>query len=251
LCALCGFLILEAPPVSARAAEGAPTFDVASVKRSDPASYGGSTSRQPTKIDYVNCDLGFLLQEAFDVPDFRLEGPAWIRSGNLMTGSGKYVVRATFPPGTPREQVRLMLQTLLRERFRLQFHREQREQRIYELVVDPGGPAFHVDPTGKGGILTSSRGYLKGSHVTMSELASALSRQLDRPVLDSTKIQGTTDLAMDWAPEESLSSPESASLDLDSIFVAIRKQLGLQLVPRRSLLEIVVIDRIDRDPVDD
>jgi uncharacterized protein (TIGR03435 family) len=86
----------------------------------------------------------------------------------------------------------------------------------------------------------------------MNELASILSRQLDRPVIDATGIQGTTDVTLDWAPEELLSVSGSADVvyDSDSIFAAIRKQPGLRLASRRFFVDVVAIDHIDRDPVE-
>jgi uncharacterized protein (TIGR03435 family) len=185
--------------------------------------------------------------EAFDIREFQLQGPPWLRSGNLMSADGKYVVRATFPLGTSRERVRLMLQELLRQRLRLQYHIEKRDRRVYELRATTGGLKLRVDPGGQGGTVSGMRGHLSGSQATMKELAQALSRQLELPVIDMTQIQGSADFTLDWVPEEVPSDLKARGAD-ESIFTATRRQLGLQLVVARASVDVIVVDHIERDP---
>jgi uncharacterized protein (TIGR03435 family) len=76
--------------------------------------------------------LGQLLRWAYGLSSYQFEGPASL-------DSDKYDIEATIPPGARNEQVKLMLQNLLVERFGLVVHRETREMPIYELVVAKGG----------------------------------------------------------------------------------------------------------------
>jgi len=223
-------------------------FDAASVKQSDPNSFGVATTRLPTKVEYVNWDLRHLLLEAFDIRDYQLEGPGWMSSSDLLVHSGKYVVRAIFPAGTSKRQVQLMLQSLLSERFQLKVHTEKKEISVYVLLVGPDGPKLkNLDPHGQGGITHGNRGKIEGSHVFMRDLADLLSRQMDRPVVDMTQIEGTADIALEWSPQD-LSSESSDTGD--SVFVAIRNQLGLQLVSRKAPMDVVFVDHAEKVPLE-
>jgi uncharacterized protein (TIGR03435 family) len=227
-----------------------PTFETAVVRRSDAGARGVAVTRQPTRVEYINWDLGHLLQEAFDVRDYQIEGPGWLQSGNLRTAAGKYVVRATFAPGTSRPQFREMLQGLLQERLELRYHIEKRVRRVYELRVDPAGLKLKIDPNGRGGILTATRGHLDGVQVTMSEVAAALSRHLDFPVVDATQLEGSADIRVDWAPNDLPLDVRDNAAVTDSIFVALRKQSGLRLEASRVPIDVIVIDHVNPDPLE-
>ncbi len=75
---------------------------------------------------------------AYDVPVDQVAGPKWI-FGDLM-GSNSYVIDATMPPGTTKEQFRLMLQNLLAQRFHLTVHHETQNFPGYDLAVAKDGP---------------------------------------------------------------------------------------------------------------
>jgi uncharacterized protein (TIGR03435 family) len=51
-----------------------------------------------------------------------------------------YDISGTFPPKTTDEQVHLMLQGLLADRFKLASHRETRDMPVYALEVPKRGP---------------------------------------------------------------------------------------------------------------
>ena len=65
-----------------------------------------------------------------------------------------------------------------------------------------------------------------------------------RPVVNETAIKDNYDIKLQYAPEGAVNSP------LPSIFTALQEQLGLQLVPRKVSVEMVVIERVERVPAD-
>jgi uncharacterized protein (TIGR03435 family) len=136
--------------VSLLAAAG-PAFDAAAVRLADETTImgarGGPGTRDPGRITYGHTDLILLLTRAYGVQRDQIVGPAAVRNGN---GQG-YSVVATMPRNTTEEQFRLMLQSLLAERFHLALHHETRSFPGYELAVAPVGPklgaAVHEEPT--------------------------------------------------------------------------------------------------------
>ncbi len=92
---------------------------------------GPGTSR-PGQASYSIWSLRQLLTQAFNIKDDRLLGPRWL-------DDDKFDIVAKAPAGSTREQVNLMLQNLLVERFGLVFHWEDRESPTYEIQVSKGG----------------------------------------------------------------------------------------------------------------
>src|ERR1700677_4431603 len=135
---------------------------------------------------------------AYDITDRQISGgPNWLDADT-------YDVYAKAERPSSREQIYLMLQTLLADRFKLSLHRETRELPVYALVVGRGGPklqlhesADSVQPLIKAG----AKGGLVFQNVPLSRLAWFLSTQLDRTVLDQTGIKGSYDFNLDWTPD--------------------------------------------------
>jgi uncharacterized protein (TIGR03435 family) len=123
------------------------TFDVASVKPFSPSSAGGGRkggggptgpgTSDPGRIHYSAIRLKDLVINAYNVTDFQIAGPSWLESSDETT---RLTVDATMPPDTTKEQLRVMLQNLLAERFKLAIHREARELPKYSLTVAKNGP---------------------------------------------------------------------------------------------------------------
>jgi uncharacterized protein (TIGR03435 family) len=87
--------------------------------------------------------------------------------------------------------------------------------------------------------------------MTLAQVAGALARFVGRPVVDRTELKGGFDLDLTWVPvPRDAAAPAGrapgASPEADSILAAVQEQLGLQLVPQPSDVEVVVIDRVER-----
>jgi uncharacterized protein (TIGR03435 family) len=125
----------------------AQTFEVASVKIPPPHVIG-----QPFDIDigsirndtitFTNASLADCIRFAYGLSgNLQLSAPDWITSAE-----SRYNILAKMPSGATPDQVPQMMQALLAERFRLEFHREQRVLHYYALVVAKGGPRM-PEPT--------------------------------------------------------------------------------------------------------
>ena len=80
----------------------------------------------------------------------------------------------------------------------------------------------------------------------MARLAEFLSRQMDRPVVDLTELKGVYDLTMDWTPDEAAAADAVAP----TLLTALQQQLGLKLQPQKAPIEVLVVDHLERVPVE-
>jgi uncharacterized protein (TIGR03435 family) len=110
-------------------------FEVASVKlregqsRPSPPPIPATSLVRRGGVFHADFTVASLVQFAYDLRDFQvLGGPDWIRQDGFEINA-----RAGFDP-TP-EQVRLMVRSLLKERFRLTTHSERRDMRFLALVL--------------------------------------------------------------------------------------------------------------------
>jgi uncharacterized protein (TIGR03435 family) len=202
--------------------------------------------------------------------------PKWV-------GSQSFVIEARAPGNPTKDQMRLMVQSLLEDRFNLKMHFETQTASVLNLVLEkPGisgpnlrphdqGPACDPspqlqDPTWLAshkdifpiicdtfGLRGAADGRLKlGSrNTTMALLARSLPSlgKLGRPVIDQTGLAGRYDFVMEWTPE-----PHSAPIPVagseenagtTSFLEALHEQLGLKLKPAKAQIELPVIDRVE------
>ncbi len=132
--------VLAALAVSAQTPGPLPSFEVASIKPSPPTDRpmsrlsGGPAMGSRGQLSYSNCPLEMLIRRAFNALfQWEIVLPASLPSD-------RYDIIAKIPSGATQEQVYLMLQNLLAERFGLVFHKEAREMPAYELAVGKDGP---------------------------------------------------------------------------------------------------------------
>jgi uncharacterized protein (TIGR03435 family) len=108
-------------------ASDAPTFEVASIRPAAETGRRGGGG-PPGRFNAVNLPARVLIRQAYDLHDAQIiGGPDWLESQG-------FDINATMGDKPP-DQRRMMLQTLLRDRFKLTFHTEKRELPIYALVV--------------------------------------------------------------------------------------------------------------------
>jgi uncharacterized protein (TIGR03435 family) len=125
--------------LSALAAQNAtspPTFEVASVKRTNEC--GGRNYIGPGSVALKGVPLKPVLMEAFSVKIDQIQGPSWLETDC-------FDIDAKIPPDGNMGQIPAMLQALLTERFKLAAHTEDRTRPGYALVVDKGGPKVKED----------------------------------------------------------------------------------------------------------
>jgi len=155
-----------------------------------------------------------------------------------------------------------MLQTLLTERFKIEMHREPREMNYYALTQAKKGAKMKAvtsdqSPGREGaGAPLNRPGRIANPQMSMYTLAVVLARfELHAPILDRTELKGLFGVQLEWSPAGSPgltpgSTPSSSGVAGPSIFTAVQEQLGLKLEARKGPVEVLVVDRAEKTPVD-
>jgi uncharacterized protein (TIGR03435 family) len=190
-----------------------------------------------------NATLRAILETAYDIREFQiLGGPGWVNSD-------RYDILANSPEGPAADMMstRLRLQGLLKQRFKLEAHRENRELPEYALEVGKGGTrllSLAGSNTSPATGIQRSCGKMIGTNTTMANLTVYLARQLDRPVLDRTSLSGKYSFQLQWTPD---TGPcPGGSDDSPSIFTAVQEQLGLRLETTKGPVDTLVIDHAEK-----
>jgi uncharacterized protein (TIGR03435 family) len=259
------------------AQSGQPSFDVASVRMASPGEDGGNViqggpgSSSPERLTANNITLQNVLLRAYGLKTGQLAGPDWLRSA-------RFDIMATVAPGTTPEQVNVMLQNLIVERFHFTFHRQKKVLPVYELTVGKNGPkltasagdpkappappgtrgtidknGFPVLPAGRGPAVGVQVG-CDGNHVTAraqtaSAIADLVEAGVDSRVVDKTGLTGTYDLMLRFKPLHPTIC-QAADGTAPSILNAVEQQLGLKLEKSKDELDVLVVDHLDKTPAD-
>jgi uncharacterized protein (TIGR03435 family) len=230
---------------------GPRSFEVASVKRSPPPTGNGinSTMRlDPGRLTCSNVSLKKLIYESYAVKEYQVSAPDWL-------GTEIYDIAATVPPGATRDDVQLMIQNLLAERFRLALHRDTREMPVYALVVGKSGSKLQEVEFARGST-SASQGKLIATTIPIRNLTEFLSRQTGRPVVDMTGLKGFYSFTLTYTPEQAPSAPGPDGSPLaesavgPSLLNALQEQLGLKLEARKAPVEILVVDHAEKIPTE-
>ena len=270
-----GVGIANAPAVRAQSASAkeSKSFEVASVKRllepSDSTSTGGGPgTSDPGRFWRFNVTMASLLVQAFQIQGHAIVGPDWLSSRS----GPRYELTATVPAGAKRDEVPLMLQNLLIERFGLKFHREQREVPGYALVVGKSGLKLKPSSgtpapiSGRDGFPNIPEGIAPGrmsqdsvgtvrrlsaGAMTMAQFADYLDNQTDGPVVDVTEVPGRYDIVLYFSkPLPITADPATALADNRfDLLSALREQLGLELQRRKVRADLLIIDHIEQTPL--
>jgi uncharacterized protein (TIGR03435 family) len=225
-----------------------PAFEVSTIKPHNPNKPGemGFISYPGGRVIVGYANLKMLLYFAFDMQDFQISGvPAWADKNRYdieaLPPSFSESRTAVQPPAkaTPSDEQRKMLQALLTERFGLKFHRETKEGPVYLLLRNKGPLRLKTpkDPESdsRGNVL-SPDGMAFGTNISMASLASDLSRNLERPVLDKTGLPGRYDFELE--------ADDPSNRDRTAANIEEMSRLGLSLKASKGPVETIVIDRV-------
>jgi len=257
-------------------------FEAASVKPSDPkAGPGAGIRRQPGgRFNTFNTPVRLLITFAYQIQRFQLEGgPDWIASDRFdILAKPEREVPSTGAFFGGQDPLRMMLRTLLAERFKLAMHKETKELPIFELVLarqdgrlgpqlrpatvdcaaraaaaaKGGTPPAPSGPPGPGSCgITMNYVRVAGGGVTLRMLANLLEGPAQRLVIDRTGLTGNWDVEVNYAPDRSqmppgVELPPGIDPNGPSLFTALEEQLGLKLRPARGPVEVLVIDSVQQ-----
>lgn len=251
-----------APPLS---------FEVADVQMSPPGGKPSFNFLPGGKLTVHSATMKELIMAAWGLREGYLSGgPAWLPTE-------RYDIVAKAATVKSDDEIRLMLQTLLRERFKLEIHHEQKVMPVFELVVGKKGSKLKESAADdssdsdckiqraqdrKDGQVLRGFGCKKTS---MDDFAEALPDfapgYIDLPVVNQTELKGVYDFMIEWTPRRGGTfrtaqspaggdAPATSDADGITIFDAVQNQLGLKLEPRKRSMDTIVVDKIERLPSD-
>ena len=228
-----------------------PTFAVATVKLSpeEKADEFPSTVIRGHVFVATHVSMDDLIGYAYGMNPQQIDhAPGWF-------GSERFDVEGV--PDTEilptRDEYRTMVQRTLVERFGLKFHPAQKMMTAYVLSVDSGGLKIQEtvgQPYAAEG-WGVSRGRFQVKNMSFAGVARVMQRTVfDRPVVDGTGLKGRYTFDVRWHPDElqfgqmkGLNVPaDEGSEARDDIYTAARKQLGLNIQAKKTMVDVMVID---------
>ena len=233
--------LLGAPSLFAQDKPPVLAFDVASIKPCDETAQVGTMMQEKAgSLFYRRINLMAVIRRAYNVDAPQISGPSWI-------DTDCYDIEARYPADTPVPRLQQMLQNLLAERFLFKVHHEKRELPAFNLVVAKRGLKMHPSEGGQLGYgpSRSAAGRRLAGKITLPVLAMNLSGILSRPVMDQTGLAGLYDLDLTFSLEDTAQNPNA----YPPIETALQEQLGLKLEAKKAMLEVVVIDSAQRQPI--
>jgi uncharacterized protein (TIGR03435 family) len=199
---------------------------------------GGNFTAKATSIKY-------LLEWAYGIlPAQHSGGPSWL-------GSQRYDIIAKAPANSTDHEMKLMVQALLAERFKLKFHTEEKEIPIILVSLGKAEPKLY--PVKEGEVhsikVIPQMGpdqhpvsfHVVATKFSLEELNETFARQLGRVIVDQTGLKGEFDFTIDMTPSEEQPNP----LDPAIVMGAMRDQLGLTVKSQKGPVNIYMIDSIE------
>jgi uncharacterized protein (TIGR03435 family) len=256
---------------------------VASVKIAAPAdedtpsfSLGGPGTAEPERITFERQHLIRVVSIAYGVAFDQISGPSWL-------GNNLYSIVAKVPAGASAEQVKLMWRDLLAERFHLKAHLIKKDFPVYELTVSKSAsrfrktgdgatavePGFPVPAAGQIfalSLATPRTVRLTFRDCSMADFAHRLGFPLSTPgdaggltfgrVVDRTGLDGHYDFTLEfsgaWRPGGAYPQPlsDGKTDTAPSLFDALRQQLGFRLEEKKTQLDFLVVDHVEKIPTE-
>ncbi len=234
-------------------AEPKPSFEVATIKPSNPDDRGRRLHPSADRITIENFTLKELIVYAYNLEDNSqvLGGPDWLDKTHFditgVVGEAEAAKLMTKSANDQRKEWGMILQPFLAERFRLQARRGEQTMRVYALVVAKSGLKLEASTVGgKGQNTLWSDKRMTWTATSMDNLAYYLTRVEGRVVVDRTGLSGLYDFTVDWSLDEDTSG-EAYAADL---LTALREQLGLDLKSEKAPVNVVIVDSANQPAFD-
>jgi len=199
---------------------GKAEFEVASIKINVPqpgfhfaadAATGGPGTADPGMFRCSKCSLATLIVKAFNLQPYQFPGRTSLTDNT-------YEILARLPTGATAEEFSAMLQNLLKDRFGLTWHFQEKKMKGYHLVIAKDGPKLR-ESTGaslapaadqhrsgqaeshnhSGPVVFGASASYRAANQTTADLARVLSDQIGLPVADETGLPGKYDISLRWS----------------------------------------------------
>ena len=236
-----------------------PSFDVASIRRAGGVKDTPIMSATTAGINYSFVTLRACIATAYEVSEYMVSGPAWL-------DSERYEINAKTGEFANTQQLHLMLQSLLAERFKVTLHRDKKDLPVFALVVGKHG--FKLQPAegdgprsfgagGTGAKIDFKAGAMVLQRASLEDFATFLSKAagVGRPVVDRTELKGVYNINLQIFENASGMAPADMKkglrdwMDGPGIIGAV-EALGLKLEPQHAPVEALVVDHAEKVPTD-
>jgi uncharacterized protein (TIGR03435 family) len=238
-----------------------PAFEVASVKinelyrQDDRMTWRSSIESPPGSLTMRNVNMRMMVAWAWNIQRPKVSGPDWI-------DGPRYDIQAKAGLPAKVDEMRLMMQELLAERFKLEWRRETRQMEVLAVIVSKSGHKMKESAITEGPA-QPSQGPDGGATVrgaVIGELINEMSREVTVPVVDLTGLTGRFDFSINpqkyraelisslgtTPPAQRPSEPEMIVTLMQNL---LQGDLGLRLEPRKAPVEIFVVERGEKTPV--
>jgi uncharacterized protein (TIGR03435 family) len=222
-------------------------FEVASIRVAEPGRE--NIQAVPGSLTMKSVRMITCIRWAYDVLEYQVSGPAWMNEV-------RFDVTAKAATPAKEAEMRLMMQALLAERFKLTVHHQVKELTALVLTVGKNGHKLTPVETEGNPSFSTGKLTLTGKGATLAQMIQFLSREIRNPIVDQTGLTGRFDYAVDistYVTEEILKGagpggppPEAPSI----IAQALQSQLGLKLDPKKVPMDTVVVDSVEKTPTE-
>ena len=225
----------------ARSAFAQESFDVAVIRPSSGEvkfEHDGKTEVSYGTLRMHDVTVSTCMQWAYGITRPLLTGPDSIRKVH-------YDIVAKTDPHATKAQMKEMMRSLLSDRFKLAFHDEKKELRVFTLVVAKGGIKMRPATPGVAMHHENSATGMVAVSMSMQELADYLSDPLGAPLMDGTGLAGGYDFAIDFTP---YANGDQSDVRPDPVWIlksALKDELGLELVQGKAVMNVMVVDHVE------
>ena len=166
--------------------------------------------------------------------------------------SDRYDIVAKAEGNATDRQQKLMVRTLLADRFGLMFHVEKKKLPVYIVSVGKTAPklyppkdeeihSIHIMPQKDPDQKIASY-HVVATRFSLAQLTDTFARQMGRVFVNETGLDGDFDFTLDLTPDENRPNP----LDPSILITAMREQLGLSLKSQDAMVDFLVIDSAEK-----
>ena len=235
-------------------------FDVISVKPHRPGDTSMIWRWSSSGFQVTNMKLLYLLTSSYNVQPFLVFGlPPWAESTHWDIEAK--VVDTDLKPmdKLTSEEQKALVKSLLRDRFGMEAHAEEKVQPVFLMTVLPGGAKLQKSaplpadkPVPKFGISNwrTGDGSLTGERITIREIAEVLSNQVERKIIDRTGLgDDYYAVSLKWTPDRRADADNGADTE-PTLVEALREELGLKLTVDKAPVPTVVVDKIVQPEAD-
>ena len=241
-------------PPKSMPADANPKFDVVTVKPSKPDQPGKGFTVRGRHVMTINTTMNDLVTFAYSLHSKQLiNAPAWFATDHFDLDGVPDV------DGRPSaQQMRILIQSALTDRFKLTFHHDKKELSVYALEIGKGGPKLTEtisQPSGPRNFLFRNLGNLTVANSTMQDFCNGMQGAvMDKPVVDHTGLTARYDFTLKWTPDESqfeamggFKPPTTEDPNAPpALSTAMQEQLGLKFEATKAPAEVFVIDTVEK-----